>query len=108
MAELKETLTRAKLKDVKTLLASGNVIFETDLSDTQAKELIETLILQDFGLEISCVVLRHSIFRKVLTHQEIITTSSESGSRAYICFIDNSKEINAQIDNISKEVQTLA
>lgn len=58
MAKLKKTFERLGFDEVRTLIASGNVIFQTDASDhAKLTKQIETAIAKDFGIQIS-VLLR--------------------------------------------------
>src|SRR5699024_1635570 len=57
MASLREMLTGLGFKNVKTLLASGNIIFETEETDEPALVTsIENGILQTFGFEVKVMV----------------------------------------------------
>ena len=58
MAKLKQTFERLGLADVRTLIASGNVIFRTDEQDpSPLVKRIESAIEADFGIKIR-VLLR--------------------------------------------------
>lgn len=57
MAELKECLTELPVKQVKTLLASGNVVLSTELSPTQLKSQIEETLASRFGYQAWVVIL---------------------------------------------------
>ena len=61
MKKLRETFERLGLLDVKTYIASGNIIFRTNISDEEklAKK-IETAIQKDFGINDIKVLLRGS------------------------------------------------
>ncbi|MDQ3193556.1 MAG: DUF1697 domain-containing protein [Bacteroidota bacterium] len=57
MEELKKTFESSGFKNVKTVLASGNVIFETKQSNTTAiSKKIEDDLKMDFGIEINVMI----------------------------------------------------
>jgi uncharacterized protein (DUF1697 family) len=66
MSELKETFERVKLKDVKTYINSGNVVFSGGGSDrARLRRRLEKAIKEDFGLDVS-VLLRDTAELKKL------------------------------------------
>ena len=50
MAELRECATAAGLKDVRSLLQTGNLLFEADVGDAELEALLEAAIQARFGL----------------------------------------------------------
>jgi uncharacterized protein (DUF1697 family) len=57
MAELKEALKSRPFDDVKTLLASGNVVLTTDLERAAVKDEFEACLRETFGYDAWVVVL---------------------------------------------------
>lgn len=57
MAELKAMCSRAGFENAKTLLASGNVVFEADLAIDAARDALNTELAQYFDQEIGLFVL---------------------------------------------------
>ena len=57
MADLKICLEKAGLEDVKTLLQSGNVVFESKLDAAGLKRLIETKLTETFSYPAKAQVL---------------------------------------------------
>jgi uncharacterized protein (DUF1697 family) len=67
MAELRECLEELGLGDVSTYIASGNVLFESDESDSAKLEAaIEGAIAQRFGLPVKVVVLDRPAYARVV------------------------------------------
>lgn len=67
MAELKVCLTNDGLEDVKTYIASGNIIFSS--SETEQDKLaakINKLIKTEFGLDVPVLVLSESQYEKIV------------------------------------------
>ena len=66
MADLKVGFEEAGFSDVSTFLNSGNVVFsaETDA----AKPIIEKMISDKFGLEISVYVIKKDYLQEILSH----------------------------------------
>jgi uncharacterized protein (DUF1697 family) len=57
MAELRELLTKTGLKNVKTYIQSGNVIFQSSKEDIRTLETeIKKAILDHFGFDVSVLV----------------------------------------------------
>jgi uncharacterized protein (DUF1697 family) len=57
MAELKEALKSRPFDDVKTLLASGNVVLASDLEPAAVKDEFEACLRETFGYDAWVVVL---------------------------------------------------
>jgi uncharacterized protein (DUF1697 family) len=59
MSDLKTTFEDAGFKNVQTLLASGNIIFDSNSSDTkQLEKKIEGLLEKRYGRRIRSIVIR--------------------------------------------------
>jgi uncharacterized protein (DUF1697 family) len=57
MAELKACLEKAGLKNVRTFIASGNVLFEDQRSPKQLADLIEKTLEKQFGFAVGVLVM---------------------------------------------------
>lgn len=58
MPELRDSVSRLGFRDVQTYLQSGNIVFRTDQTDvTTLAAKIKTTITQDFGHDVSVLVL---------------------------------------------------
>lgn len=57
MAELREALEKENFKKIKTYIQSGNVLFESDFTETKACKEMESAIKKHFGLSVP-VILR--------------------------------------------------
>ena len=69
MAELKAGFEAAGFEEVKTYLNSGNVVFSSDEADTgKLADRIESLIREQFDLEIPVFVMTKSALEDILCH----------------------------------------
>jgi uncharacterized protein (DUF1697 family) len=67
MAELKACLEKAGLDEVRTFIASGNVIFSSDIDDkAMLTEQIEEAIEKAFGMKVSVLVLDFATLEKLV------------------------------------------
>jgi uncharacterized protein (DUF1697 family) len=67
MAKLKETFEALKLKDVKTYINSGNVVFSGGGSDrARLRRRIEKAIAEDFDLDVSVVLRDTNELKKIV------------------------------------------
>lgn len=89
MADLKSALKAYPFSDVKTLLASGNVVLKSDLSITDVKAQFEKCLRESFGYDAWVVVLTSSRVAELVdacpypaddkaTHSYITLTSDEA------------------------------
>ncbi|UXP33927.1 DUF1697 domain-containing protein [Reichenbachiella agarivorans] len=86
MTELKSALVAAGLTTVETYIQSGNLVFETELSEEESTQLIERVILEDFGFEVPTLVLEQSYFRFVLDNNPFLQRG-EDNKKLYVCFM---------------------
>ncbi|HSW78705.1 MAG TPA: DUF1697 domain-containing protein [Candidatus Babeliales bacterium] len=67
MAELRACLEKAALNEVRTFIASGNVIFSSDIKDkAKLTKLIEESIEKTFGMKVSVLVLDFTTLEKLV------------------------------------------
>lgn len=66
MKDLTRLMLAAGLSDVKTYIASGNVVFRSDLSEAALETLIGDLVEQNFGFRPSVFVITLAHLEKVL------------------------------------------
>ena len=100
MAELKRVLEKAGLKNVKTVLASGNAVFESSSSDThKLAEKIETALEKKYRKRIKTFV-RHINDLKMLDKAQpfkgIIITKD---TRLYVTFLDKVPKTHLKAGN---------
>ncbi|MDJ0314954.1 DUF1697 domain-containing protein [Arthrobacter sp. H35-D1] len=87
MANLRQALATLPVANVKTLLASGNVVCTAEASAAELKSMVETLLRESFGYDAWVVVVDDSQLAAIIeacpypaddaTHHAYITLSSD-------------------------------
>lgn len=85
MADVKAVFEGLGLANVKTVLASGNVLFDTDRPPAEAKPLIERALGERFGYEARVQVLEAAVIRALLTGFPF--DAEREGWHPYVVFI---------------------
>jgi uncharacterized protein (DUF1697 family) len=86
MADLRALLTDAGFRDVATLLQSGNVVVESDLSAVTVGSVVEQAIRERLELEVAAVVRTHDEFRAVVELDPLGDVAAD-GSRYVVAFM---------------------
>ncbi len=73
-------------QDVKTILQTGNVVFETDKTIEQLKPILETHLSQTFDYEAFVLIYRFDILSNII---ESYPFEREDGYHAYVVFVDD-------------------
>lgn len=87
MADLKVCLEAAGLRQVVTLLQSGNVAFESDLGGPELKKGIETALTERFDYPAKVQVLPMARLAKIIADYPFGTTSESQHD--YVLFLEN-------------------
>lgn len=87
MAYLAEILTEAGLENVKTYIQSGNIVFETSLSDDDVCALIHDTIQAKIGADLSVIIKTQKQFLTVLAEDPFDDTYD--ASRVHYVFTNN-------------------
>jgi len=66
MADLKDSLHRVGLLDVRTYIQSGNICFGSADAPTKLEAEIKNVIRDDFGYDVPVLVMSQSFFEKVI------------------------------------------
>lgn len=86
MAELREWLSDAGLLSVQTYIQSGNIVFESDQSESQTASLIEAAILKASGFEVPTLVLPQDFLKDVIAGNPFLE-SIDDEKKLYVCFL---------------------
>jgi uncharacterized protein (DUF1697 family) len=87
MADLKKAMAKAGYANVKTLLASGNIVFEAKEKGDVLRKNLETLLKKTFGFEVPVIVrtmddvkmlLKKDPFKKIVVTENV---------RLYVTFL---------------------
>ncbi len=104
MAELRELCVSLGFTDVKTLLNSGNIVFEcTGTTEQQLVSKIEDAIKRTFGFESKVIVRSMSHIGAIVEEDPFRETAIDSDTRLYVTFLrtssENQLELPFQSDN---------
>jgi uncharacterized protein (DUF1697 family) len=89
MADLKVCLEKGGLKNVKTILQTGNVVFESDQNEAQLKSLIEQTLTKTFSYPAKVQVLSIDNLNKTI---KAYPFKAKEGYHSYVIFIENGLE----------------
>lgn len=95
MAEVAETFRNAGLADVRTILASGNVIFAADSDAATLRDTIETALRAQFGYEAWVLVYDLGAVKAILDGYPF--EPEVDGYQSYVTFVSDS----AVLDELS-------
>jgi uncharacterized protein (DUF1697 family) len=90
MAELKVCLEKIGLKNVITLLQSGNVVFESNLSAENLKTKIEQVLTATFNYPAKVQVLEVSTLKKIIDNYHFGTAGDSHHD--YVIFLESGLE----------------
>jgi uncharacterized protein (DUF1697 family) len=93
MASFREALTTAGFGDVRTLLASGNVVLSSELPDAVSTALeVREVIASTFGLSIDCLGVSATQVRACVEDNPL-WENSHDGSRMLTTLSDTAAEV---------------
>ncbi len=94
MSDLRSALTDAGLGDVRSLLQSGNVVFEAGPKGRNDARLIEKVVSREFGVDIT-VILRTAKQLASIASSHPMAGTDESGSLFHVVFLDQKPSADA-------------
>lgn len=107
MDRLKTVLESAGYADVKTLLASGNVIFSSSENSEGLGKKIETLLQKEFGFEIPVILRTKEEIESLIKRDPFKGISVTKETRLYVTFRSSieseRKEGNLQIPYVTDD-----
>jgi uncharacterized protein (DUF1697 family) len=95
--ELKASFEKLELKNVETVIQSGNVVFESELKEPQLKEKIEEALTKTFNYPAKAQVVELERLRKIIGGYPF----GEAGPKQhnYVIFMENGLEKEALNDS---------
>ncbi len=88
MEELRKALESLGLKSVKTVLASGNVLFETSEKDSEVlRKSIEEKLKKTFGFQINAILRKISEIQKLVDSNPFQKITVTPETRLYLTFL---------------------
>ena len=88
MAELKTILVNMGCNNVKTILNSGNVVFETKKKDIAGLErIIEMALTENFGFPIPVILIPHKQINELVNDDPFANVEIHKNIRLYVSFL---------------------
>ncbi len=103
MSKLKKVLEKHGLKKVTTILASGNVVFESDSSIRQLQKLIISAIEKEFGFPVPVLLRSHKEIKKIIELNPFKEIKVTSLTRLYVTFLSEILKDKSSIIYISPD-----
>jgi uncharacterized protein (DUF1697 family) len=107
MADLKVCLEKCGLKNVKTILQSGNVVFDSDKNEAQLKSLIEQTLTRAFSYPAKVQVFSIDNLNKII---KAYPFKAKDGWHSYVIFIENGleKDLAKEPSGLNEKVEQVA
>ncbi len=104
MAELKKVLEKIGLKNVKTLLASGNVVFEADSDKIdELQSLISSAIEKAFKFPVPVLLRSFTDIQKIIALDPFKNITVTPQTRLYVTFLTKKVQDKASSNFVSKD-----
>lgn len=100
MADLKVCLEKAGLKNVVTLLQSGNVVLESQLDVAELKKITEAALTETFNYPAKVQVFTLDNLQKIVDGYPF-GTASDKQQHDYVIFVENGLEETILADSYS-------
>lgn len=104
MADLRKALATLPLQNVSTLLASGNVLCQSDAGAAEVKDMVEACLRQHFGYDAWVVVLTTERVAELVASCPFPADSSET--HAYITLCSDPDVLDELFDAAGGEANT--
>ncbi len=102
MEALRQVVTRLGLRGVKTVLASGNVVFETDDPDlAPLTHRIQAALRETFGFEIAVMLRSAGEIQALLAADPFKGVPVTANTRLYVTFLGDGIESQAKAPFVS-------
>jgi uncharacterized protein (DUF1697 family) len=91
MADLLQTYKNLGLRNVKSYIQSGNVLFDADCADPRGvKAELEKHIRSRFGLEVTVIIRDRRELRRIVEKNPFATSGDRDPKRMHVTFMDGS------------------
>src|SRR5690349_7819174 len=97
MSKLKAALEELGITDVKTLLNSGNVIFDTNTSKELLRSKIEKHLEKTFGFHIYVLIRTMSDIKKIIDSKPFEKVPVTPQTRLYVTFLSDKPTTKIEI-----------
>jgi uncharacterized protein (DUF1697 family) len=108
MPELRDALSEAGFEDVRTYVASGNVVLSSDEAPARVAAQVQKLIADRFGLDIAVVARTRAELAKVVKRNPLGDVAVEP-KRYQVSFLDGklSAEVAKRLESLRTESERL-
>ncbi len=104
MAELKSLLTNLGCDNVKTILNSGNIVFETKKKDIAGLErVIESTLAKNFGFSIPVILIAQKQITQLVNKDPFAGIDVHKNIRLYISFLKDTHKVKLTIPYLSND-----
>ncbi|MEK3916904.1 DUF1697 domain-containing protein [Paenibacillus sp. FSL H7-0331] len=87
MAELKNSFEALGLERVKTYINSGNVLFESQLSEAVLREQIEQAVHRDYGIALTVILRTAQELEQMIEHCPFSLDTLLAGESIHVSFL---------------------
>ncbi len=103
MADLQTQLSEAGLKNIRTYIQSGNVIFKHAASHAPViAQEIETVILKHYGFQVPVLVLTVDELAVILSNNPFLNDKHADSNLLHVTFLSEQPQQNSA-DNVAKK-----
>jgi uncharacterized protein (DUF1697 family) len=89
MGPLVELFEAMNLREVRTYIQSGNVLFSATAKDAgNIKERLQARIAEQFGLEVTVILRTREELRKVIENNPLLEAGSREVERMHVTFLE--------------------
>ena len=104
MAELKTILVNMGCNNVKTILNSGNIVFETKKKDIAGLErIIETALRDNFGFSIPVILIPQNQISELVNDDPFANVEIHKNIRLYVSFLKEPSTTKLKLPYISND-----
>lgn len=104
MAELKTILVNMGCNNVKTILNSGNIVFETKKKDIAGLErIIEMALTEHFGFPIPVILIPHKQINELVNDDPFANVEIHKNIRLYVSFLKEPSTTKLKLPYISND-----
>ena len=104
MAELKTLLTNMGCNNVKTILNSGNIVFETKKKDNAGlQRIIEMALTEHFGFPIPVILIPHKQINELVNDDPFANVEIHKNIRLYVSFLKEPSTTKLKLPYISND-----
>jgi len=104
MADLKSLLNQLGFENVKTILNSGNIVFETKKKDIVALErMIESSLNENFGFPVPVILIPQNQINELVNENPFAKMKVHKNIRLYISFLKEIATTKLKLPYISND-----